>query len=287
LREVYRLIDNCSMGVRGFVGVLLAVLMPGLAHAADCIAVQHDDVTIASRAGCDDLRLMSRPRDDARPDIPATWIEFVRPAGPGEWRYNDWIKRQVATLHLERPMAVVLDLRREDRFAVRSFYRSDRLISARYGHVMCCGGKSDTIYSSINVDIRRWTLLSPDDLVSLGGAANACWKQFGQDKSRGTAFAGAWPVERLWVDRDFETGRPGFAMREIIGPVVIDPEPSKKRSERVFASVLTDQSRWSFSEQGASVDFGDLLGPGEGPFFCTLKTAELKAIALPGVPVPP
>jgi hypothetical protein len=257
--------------------------MPGLAHAADCVSVRQDDVAIVQRPDCGDLKLVQRKHDLAG----ATWIEFVSPTGPGEWRYNDWIKRQVATLHLEKPLEIAPERRREDRFAVRSFYRSDRLISARYQHAAWNGGLADAIYSSINVDIRRWTLLSPDDLVSLGGAANACWGQFDLEKKRGGAFAAAWPIERPWVDGDFEVRRTGFAMRDMIGPVVIDPEPSKERSRRVFVAVLNDQSRWSFSEQGASIDFGDLLGPGRGSFFCTLKTAELKEIARPGVAVPP
>jgi hypothetical protein len=256
--------------------------MPGAAHAADCISVREDDVAIVKRPDCGDLKLIQRRQDLAG----ATWVEFVSPTGPGEWRYNDWIQRQVATFTLEKPLKIAPDPRHDNRFAIRSFYRSDRLISARYRHATCCDAK-DALYSSINVDITRWTLLSPDDLVSLGGAANACWGQFDLEKKRGGAFAAAWPIERLWVDGDFEVHRMGFAMRDMIGPVVIDPEPSKARSRRVFVAVLNDQSRWSFSEQGASIDFGDLMGPGSGPFFCTLQTAELKAIARPGVAVPP
>jgi len=277
------------MGVRLFVVVLLAVMLPGLAQAADCITVRQGDVALVKRPGCSDLRLMSRQIDDPRSShaVAATWVEFASPASPGEWRYNDWIRRQVAAPDGGQPIKVAADLHRESRFAVRSFYRSDRLISARYGHMMCCGEKDDTLYSSINVDLARWTLLSPDDLVSLGAAANACWKQFGADEARGAAFAAAWPIERPWLDRDFEIRRIGHAMREMIGPVVIDQAPSRERSRRVFIEVLNDQSRWSFGEHGASVDFGDLLGPAAPPFFCTLPTAEFKAIAHPGVAVPP
>ena len=73
----------------------------------------------------------------------------------------------------------------------------------------------------------------------------------------------------------------------MIGPTVIDPEPSKERSRRVFAAVLKDQARWSFSEQGARIDFGELLGVAAGPFFCGLSNADLRVIAHPGAVLPP
>src|SRR5262249_50764589 len=147
-------------------------------------------------------------------------------------------------------------------------YRSDRLISARYSRSLCCGAQSKTLYRSINVDLTRWTLFSPDDLVSLGATANACWRQFANDKRYGEAFAAAWPLERPWVDRDFEINRIGHRMRELIGPTVVDPKPSQERTQRVFVAALKDQSRWSFSDRGASVDFGALLGAASAPFFC-------------------
>ncbi|HYD06509.1 MAG TPA: hypothetical protein VEC60_12330, partial [Reyranella sp.] len=213
------------MGVRFFVAALLAVLLSGVAEARDCITVRQDDVAIVKDSGCGDLRLMSRKRDDPRPniDIGATWIEFAVPAGPGEWRYNDWVGRQVATLNLDKPIKLAPEGRSEDRVTVESLYRSDALISARYSRRMCCGVGS-TVYGSINVDLRRWTLVSPDDLVSLGAAANVCWRQFADDGRHGEAFAAAWPLERPWVDRDFEHHRIGHRMRELIGPVVIDPK---------------------------------------------------------------
>jgi hypothetical protein len=213
------------MGLKLFVGALFAVLIPGLAEAADCVTVRPGDVTvgqgdiaIVKDAGCGDLKLMSRSRDDNRPnmDIGATWIEFAAPAGPAEWRYNDWIKRQVATINFDKPINLAPELRREDRFAINSLYRSGRLISARYAR--CCGGKGETIYQSVNVDIARWTLFSPDDFVSLGAAANACWRRFADEEKRGEAFARTWPFERPWADRDFESRRIGPAMREMIGP---------------------------------------------------------------------
>ena len=89
------------------------------------------------------------------------WAEFAEPDGPAEWRYNDWVRREVA----ERP---------GDKFAIKSLYRSDRLISAQF-----------SFHDSVNVDATRWTLFSPDDLVSLGAAANACWRQFAGGKKRG------------------------------------------------------------------------------------------------------
>src|SRR4051812_24331557 len=193
------------MGVRLIFGVILAVLMPGLAEAADCITVRQGDVTVVRDARCGDLKLMSRKRDDSRPniDVAATWIEFAQPSSPGEWRYNEWVRGQIATLNFDKPIQLAPDRKSEDRFAIDSFYRSDRLISVRYARRMCCGGHDDTIYGSVNVDIARWTLFSPDDLVSLGAAANACWRQFGDDSQRGDAFTQVYPLERPWTDRDF------------------------------------------------------------------------------------
>jgi hypothetical protein len=247
------------MRVRGLVGFLLAVLCPGFAHAADCIAVRQGEVSISHDAGCGDLKLLSRA--DGAPA--ATWAEFARPEGPAEWRYNDWVRREVA----ERP---------GDKFVIESLYRSDRLISARF-----------SFHDSVNVDATRWTLFSPDDLVSLGAAANVCWRQFADGKTGGAAFTKDWPSERPWVDRDFDFSLWPEVMREIIGSEILDPVPSTGRTLRVFVWVLRDQARWTFSDAGARVDFGDLLGKKSGPFSCSFANADLKAIARPGAAVPP
>jgi hypothetical protein len=246
------------MGIRGLVG-LLVVLSPGFCEAADCVAIRHGEVAISHTAACDGLRVVSRRSDT----LAATWIEFAEPGSAAEWRYNDWIHRQVAA-------------RRADAFAVESLYRSDRLISARYSF----GG-------SVNVDAARWTLFSPDDVVSLGAAANTCWDWFAGDKMRGADFAHAFPRERPWTDDDFEHHPFGPVMREIIGPDVIDPQPSTGRTRRLFVAVLPDQARWSFSDGGARIDFGELLGRASPPFSCSFTNAELQAIARPGAAVPP
>src|SRR5262249_52031903 len=150
---------------------------------------------------------------------------------------------------------------------------SDRLISARYSS-----------HRSVNIDIRRWTLFSPDDLVSLGAAANACWRQFADARA---AFSVAWPRAQPWLERDFQSRPIGFVMREMIGADVIDPQPSAGRTRRVFVEVLRDQSRWTFDAQGAQVDFGELLGRPQGAFSCAFANADLRAIAQPGEAIPP
>ena len=246
------------MGLRGLVGFLFIVLCPGFADAADCIAVRQGDVALAREAGCGDLKLMSREGGEQA----TTWAEFAQPDGPAEWRYNDWVRRQVAL--------------RDGGFAIQSLYRSDRLISARYSFGW-----------SLNVDATRWTLFSPDDLVSLGAAADSCWQQFSHDKTRGAAFAKDWATERPWVDGDFRFRRFPDTMREIIGPEVMDPVPSPGRTLRVFVWVMRDQARWTFSDTGAAIDFGDLLGKKVERFSCSLANADLKAIAKPGAAVPP
>jgi hypothetical protein len=246
------------MKLRGLVGFLLVVLCPGLAEAADCIAVRQGDVALAREAGCGDLKLVSREDGEQG----TTWAEFTRPDGPAEWRYNDWVRRQVAL--------------RDPGFAIQSLYRSDRLISAHFSFGW-----------SVNVDATRWTLFSPDDLVSLGAAANSCWQQFAHDKTHGAAFARNWSTERPWVDGDFRFSRFHETMREIIGPEVMDPVPSPGRTLRVFVWVMRDQARWTFSDTGAEIDFGDLLGKKAERFSCSLANVDLEAIAKAGVAVPP
>jgi hypothetical protein len=246
------------MGLRGLVSFLFVVLCPGLADAADCIAVRQGDVTLAREAGCGDLKLMSREGGEQA----TTWAEFGRPDGPAEWRYNDWVRRQVAL--------------RDGGFAIQSLYRSDRLISARYSFGW-----------SFNVDATRWTLFTPDDMVSLGAAADSCWQQFAHDETRGAAFVQDWATERRWVDSDFRFRRFPDTMREIIGSEILDPVPSPGRTLRVFVWVMRDQARWTFSDTGAEIDFGDLLGKKVERFSCSLANADLKAIAKPGAAVPP
>lgn len=267
----------------------MALLMPGLAEAADCVAVRQGEVSLVQDARCDGLKLMSRKRDDPRPNIEvgATWVEYAAPGNPGEWRYNDWIGKQIATFNFDKPINLSPDLTSQDRFTINSFYRSDRLISARYGRWVCCGAHGDTIYSSINVDIERWTLLAPDDLVHPGAAANSCWQQFADRKNKGDAFAKAFPRARPWSDDDFDHHQIGPVMRYMIGPVIADPKPSKERTSRIFVSVVKDQGRWSFTDQGALIDFGELLGFPSGPFFCTFQNAELRAMGQRGIAFPP
>ena len=123
--------------------------------------------------------------------------------------------------------------------------------------------------------------------MSLGAAANLCWQQFGDDRKRGAAFAQAYPIERLWADGDFEIHRLGRVMRDIIGPVVVNPVVSKERTKSLFVAVLRDQSRWSFGDQGALVDFGLLLGFAEGEFSCNFANDDLRLMAKSGVAIPP
>ena len=190
------------MGLKLFGGpllwALLWALLPGPAEAADCVTVQRETgqretIALAGDTSCGALALKSGVRGGLRPGdtIEATWVEFSAPSGPGEWRYNDWVHKQLATLNADRPVPASTTGPRADHWAIHSLYRSDRLISARYLGQACCGGESTSV--SVNVDLARWTLFSPDELVSLGATAAACWRQFGEDASHGRAFASAWP----------------------------------------------------------------------------------------------
>jgi hypothetical protein len=269
--------------------LVLALLLPGLAEAADCVVARDGNVSLVEAEPCDGLRLMTRRRDVAQPnlDVAATWVEFAEPRNAGEWRYNDWIRRQVRALKVDRPLTPVADRRSEDRLGIASFYRSERLISARYARWICCGLQATAIYGSVNIDIAGWTLFSPDALVSPGAAANACWRRFADDPERGTRFLVAFPRARAWIDGDFEHRPIGPVMHEIIGPAVVNPTVSPERTQRLFVEALKNQSRWSFSERGAVVDFGELLGHAAGPFFCELPNDDLRSMARPGAAIPP
>jgi hypothetical protein len=277
--------------MRGRCGLalLVAILLPGLAEAADCVVVRDGNVALVEAEPCDGLKLMTRRRDvpPSTIDVVATWVEFAEPRNAGEWRYNDWVGRQIKALKFDRPLTAVADRRSEDRLGIASFYRSQWLISARYARWVCCGLQAATIYGSVNIDIAGWTLFSPDALVSLGAAANVCWRRFSDDPERGTRFLETFPRARAWIDGDFEHRRIGPAMHEIIGPVVVNPTVSPDRTQRLFVEALKNQSRWSFSEQGAVVDFGELLGHAAGPFFCELPNHDLRPMARPGAALPP
>jgi hypothetical protein len=268
---------------------LLAVLSPGLAEAADCVVARDGDVSLVEAEPCDGLKLMKRQRDDPRPnvEVAATWVEFVAPRNAGEWRYNEWVRRQIKVLNFDRPLNAVAEHKSEERLGVASLYRSQRLISARYVRWVCCDMKISTIYASVNVDIARWTLFSPDDLVSLGAASNFCWQRFSADPERGAKFVAAYPRAGAWVDADFERRWVGRAMTAMLGPIVVEPFVSQERTQRIFGEVAKDQARWSFSEQGAVIDFGELLGFAAGPFFCELPNDDLKQMARPGAAIPP
>jgi hypothetical protein len=268
---------------------LLAVLLPGLAEAADCVLVRNGTVSLVEGESCDGLKLLRRQREDPPPnvEIAGTWVEFAAPRNAGEWRYNEWVRQQVKLLNFDRPLAAAPGGRSEERWGVASLYRSPQLISARYVRWVCCDLQISTIYASINVDIGRWTLFSPDDLVSLGAAANQCWQRFAADRERGARFVAAYPKERALIDDDFEHRRIGRVMHAMIGPIVLEPHVSAERTQRILVEVLRDQARWSFSERGAVVDFGDLLGFASGPFFCELPNEDLKRMARPGAAIPP
>ena len=67
---------------------LLAVLAPGAAMAADCLASRLSEISIVPVPACDGLEIKSRKRDDppSNADVSATWVEFTEPRNPGEWR---------------------------------------------------------------------------------------------------------------------------------------------------------------------------------------------------------
>ena len=269
---------------------LLVLLLPTAVQAADCIAVHDGQPVLLQDAACKGLELRSRRGEDVRRnvEVSASWVEYAVPASPEEWRYNAWIAKRLAVLDFDNAKAGAAVGFRENRLAVQSFYRSERLISARYGRSTCCGTRQvGTTYSSISIDSERWTLLSPDDLVSLGKVADACRQQFAGDEARGADFVRVYPLERALADGDFYSRRIGPVVLDLIGSVIIPANPSEDRTRRVFIAVLKDQGRWSFSEHGALIEFGQLLGIDAGPFTCTLPNDALRTMAARGAAFPP
>lgn len=268
-------------------------------QAADCISERADYdkwghqiavLSLAEDAGvrrvCGSLGIRVRARNDPRLNVNvfATWAEFEDPQHPAERHYNEWIGSAVATMDFDRPIILSENEKVEDVLVLASLYRSKRLISAAYDRWLCCGTPGMAAGGSINIDVASGTPVSPQNLFNLSAVANQCWRQFaalpGPIERQGNLFRQDYPMGRPFSDKDLADDAANPPVRGSLGPSV-------ERTVRLFQVTLRRSSNWTFTERGAAVEFGMLLGYSGAAFDCTLDNASLKPMALPGVSVPP
>jgi hypothetical protein len=269
------------------------------AQAADCISERvdydrwgHQIAALSltedadARQVCGSLGIRVRAGKDSRLNVNifATYPEFEDPQDPTERRYNEWIRGVVATMDFDRPITLSANEKVEDVLVLTSLYRSTRLISAAYSRWLCCGAHGVPAGGSINIDVASGMPVSPQDLVSLPAVANECWRQFAALPSpldgQGDLFKQDYPMDRPFSNRDFEDDPSSPPVR---GPV----KPSVEKTVRLFHSTLKRSSNWTFTDRGAAVGFGMLLGYVGAEFDCLLDNATLTRMARPGVPLPP
>jgi len=267
----------------------------GEGQAADCISdrVDYDkrghqiaalSLVADAAAGqvCGSLAIRVRARNDARLNVNvfATYPEFDNPGNAAEHRYNDWVRGVVATIDFDHPITLSQNEKVEDVLVLTSLYRSRRLISAAYSRWLCCGAHGIYAGGSINIDAESGTLVQPQTLVSLPAVANECWRQFAALPSpldrQGELFKQDYPMNRPFADRDFES-------EPVRGPL----SSSIEKTVRLFHSTLRRSSNWTFTERGAAIEFGWVLGYVGAEFTCALDNATLKRMAQPGVSIPP
>jgi hypothetical protein len=256
-------------------------------RAADCISTRETydssgrhtvDVSMAAdgdiRKFCGPLKVVIRERDsDPRPNvrISAVYLEFDTPQLTSEQLYNEIIHRWVDRINFDMPVNIGPDQKHEQILDISSFYRSTRLISATYFQWLCCGAHGIGGATAINVDVERNALLVPKDLFHLGAVANFCWEQF--DRSGGDDhFRRYLPRERDFADSDFE----GDKVSDRLGG----------GSLGMFAATLAESTGWSFTDAGAVLSFGPLLGY-LGQYTCKLGNADLRHVVRSGVRAPP
>jgi hypothetical protein len=239
-----------------------------------------------SKRLCGSLAIRVRARNDPRLNVNvfATYPEFDKPRDAAEKRYNEWISGVVATMDFDRLIILSENEKVEDVLVLASLYRSKRLISAAYGRWLCCGTPGMAAGGSINIDVTSGALVSPQDLFNLSAVANQCWQQFaalpGPIERQGNLFRQDYPMGRPFTDKDFEDDATSPAVRGWLGP-------SAERTVRLFQVTLKRSSNWTFTDRGAAVEFGMLLGYAGAAFDCMLDNASLKPMAQPGVSVPP
>jgi hypothetical protein len=265
----------------------LALTVPMEGRAADCISTRDSydsagrqtvDVTMAADADirkfCGPLQVVVRERhNDPRPNvrISAVYLEFEGPRLASEQVYNEVIRRWVDRMTFDMPVNIGPHEKHEQVLEISSFYRSTRLISATYFQWLCCGAHGIGGSTAINVDIENNAVLVPKHLFHLGAVANFCWEQF--DRVDGEHhFRKHVSRERDFTDGDFE----GDKISDRFGG----------GSLGMFAATFAEPTWWSFTDDGAVLSFGPLLGY-LGQYSCKLMNADLRHVVRSGVQAPP
>jgi uncharacterized protein len=187
-------------------------------------------------------------------DIHATYVEFESPRTAAERLLNE----QVAQLIHRLPFAKAVDPKStntwQDTIDVRAIYRSPRLIAVKFAMWLCCGAHGSGGFYTVNIDVEAGTVLVPDRWFRLDEVAAACWYQFVDGEKGGEAFRRQYPL-RDAIER--------------------------------FSEDLRRPSIWTFSRQGAELQFSTLMGYAGGTFTCRLGYPELTKAAVSGLKLPP
>ena len=213
--------------------------------------------------------------------VEAHYVEFEKPRNAAERLHNEWIRKEVGKLPLEGPFKEgQYPFMRRTSF-VETLYLSSRLLSATYSASYCCTAHQHYESQSLNIDVATGRILLLGDLVELGAAANRCWQQFATEDvidGRKEQFVATYPRHAPFVGKDLEI--------DLKATTVAGPE-RHSRTVSVFAHVLREPRLWNISDEGLTINFGELLGYPYLPFHCRIGISDLAKMTQPGVAVPP
>lgn len=195
-------------------------------------------------------------------ELDITMLRFAAPASAGERLFNevaDQIDRRVKRgNHGEETDGRIYAL--DEAMAVR--YASPRLISVMHSFWSDTGGAhGNGGVSNTTIDMAAGKVLDIGDLFgedAVAGLAATCREQIVAQKA-----------ERLAGE-------------------AYDPATDSFLKDEVIAEHVATLSRWSLTEHEASVSF-DAYAIGsyaEGSYDCTFPMTQLKALAVPGAPLP-
>jgi hypothetical protein len=212
---------------------------------------------------CSGIAILQRSTPDAQPNAGthAVYAKFERPGTAAERLYNDWIEDRVGRLNFQP----VGDVRGQsthqiELLSLETLYRSKGILSARYRHYWCCGPHGDAEYPAINVDMTRGRVVDPGSLLHMHAVATACSRQLAEQKKMGFDL-----IDNAFTEEDLR--------------------PNQRAG--LFLERLVASERWSFSDNGAVLELGNLHGYANGPYICRFTNAVLRTMARPGVAIPP
>ncbi len=187
---------------------------------------------------------------------------FAKPQSAGEKRFNAWIGELMQKLPLGRQKIERSDVSYSYLAFASVGYLSTDLLSARVMQESYDGGAHPAHFSSaINIGMTTGKELAVSDWFSEPMAAKlaeACYGQIAAEKKQ-----------------RFED--PAY-----------DPAQDAQLNKEVIAEHVATLSRWSITETEGSLQFDEYTvgSYAEGSFACVFPMTELKALALPGAPLP-